>query len=121
MCYYYSFNYFFGILELNSGMKQHIHLAGSPNYVNTDSTDGIVILEKNILSTLGKSNYSIMLCGDLNSRTGKLNIFGDIDISNICDDFVDESRNFQDLIVNNFGRSLLSMGAAIELTILNGS
>ena len=62
-----------------------------------------------------------MLCGDLNSRTGKLNIFSDIDMSNIRDDFVDESRNSQDLIVNNFDRSLLSMCAALELTILNGS
>ena len=42
-------------------------------------------------------------------------------MSNIRDDFVDESRNSQDLIFNNFGRSLLSMCAALELTILNGS
>ena len=64
-----------------------------------------------------------MLCEDcdLNSRTGKLNIFRDIDMSNIRDDFVGESRSSQDLTVNNFGRFLLSMCAALELTILNGS
>ena len=39
-------------------------------------------------------------------------------MSNIRDDFVDESRTSQDLIVNNFGRSLLSMCAALELTTL---
>ena len=72
------------------------------------------------MSTLGNNNYSIMLRGDLNSRTGKLNIFRDIDMSNIRDDFV-ESRSSQDHTVNNFGRSLLSMCAALELTILNGS
>ena len=64
------------------------------------------------MSTSGNNNYSIMLCGVLNSRTGKLNIFSDIDMSNIRDDFVDESRISQDLIVNNFGGSLLSMCAA---------
>ena len=76
--------------------------AGSPYYVDKDSTDGIVILEEIIMSTLGNNNYSIMLCGDLNSRTGKLNILRDIDMSNIRDDFVDESRSSQDLTVNNF-------------------
>ena len=86
----------------------YIPPAGSPYYVNKDSTDGILILE---VSTLGNNNYSIMLCGDLNSRTGKLNIFRDIDMSNIRDDFVDESRSSQDLTVNNFDRSLLSMCA----------
>ena len=88
---------------------------------NKDSTDGIVILEEIIMSILGNNNYSIMLCGDLNSSTGKLNICSDIDMLNIRDDFVDESRTSQDLIVNNFGRSLLSMCAALELTILNSS
>ena len=42
-------------------------------------------------------------------------------MSNIRDDFVDESRSSQDLTVNNVGRSLLSMCATLELTILNGS
>ena len=90
---------------------------------NKDSrpTDGIVILEEIIMSILGNNNYSIMLCGDLNSSTGKLNICSDIDMLNIRDDFVDESRTSQDLIVNNFGRPLLSICAAFELTILNGS
>ena len=78
------------------------------------------ILEEILMSTLGNNNYSIMLCGDLNS-SGKLNIFIDIDMLNFRDDFVDESRHSQDLIVNNFGRYLLSMCAAPELTILNGS
>ena len=45
----------------------------------------------------------------------------DIAMSNIRDDFVDETRSSHDLTVNNFGRSLLSMCAALELTILNGS
>ena len=99
----------------------YIPPASSPYYVNKDSTDGIVILEEIIMSTLGNDNYSIMLCGDLNSRTGKLNIIRDIAMSNIRDDFVDETRSSHDLTVNNFGRSLLSMCAALELTILNGS
>ena len=62
-----------------------------------------------------------MLCGDLNSRTGKPNVFRDINMSNIRDDFVDESRSSLDLTVNNFGSTLLSMCAALELTILKGS
>ena len=99
----------------------YIPPADSAYYVNKDSTDGIVILEGIIMSILGNNNYSIMLCGDLNSRTGKRNICSDIDMSNIRDDFVDESHTSQDIIVNNFDRYLLSMCAALKLNILNGS
>ena len=40
------------------------------------------------MSTLGNNNYSMMVCGDINSHTGKLNCFSDIDMLNNRDDFV---------------------------------
>ena len=77
------------------------------------------MLEQTITNMLSNNQYSILLCGDLNSRTGSLNFSNDIDIHELRHDLFDETRQSEDTIVNQFGRSLLSMCAILHLTIVN--
>ena len=99
----------------------YIHLVSSPYYNKKDNPDGIVMLEQTITNILSSNQYSILLCADLNSRTGSLNFSNDTDIHEIRQDLFDETRQSEDTIVNQFGRSLLSMCAILDLTIVNGT
>ena len=83
--------------------------------------DGIAMLDQTITNILSNTQYSMLLCGDLNSRTGSLNFSIDIDIHEMRHDIFDETRQSEDTIVNQFGRSLFSMCAILDLTIVNGT
>ncbi|RUM94525.1 MAG: hypothetical protein DSZ28_02740, partial [Thiothrix sp.] len=63
---------------------------------------------------------NFLVCGDLNSRTGKLNIATSADFDDPVSEMFVESRFSQDMIVNEYGRALLSLCAAFNLQILNG-
>ena len=89
--------------------------------IKKDNPDGISMLEQTITNILSNNQYSILLCGDLNSRTGSLNFSNDIDLHEIRHDFFAETRQSEDTIVNQFGRSLLSMCAVLDLPIVNGA
>ena len=82
---------------------------------------GGFIRGKSVKEELSNNQYSILLCGDLNSRTDSLNISNDIDTDEIRHDLFDETRQSEDTIVNQFGGSLLSMCAILDLTIVNGT
>ena len=77
------------------------------------------MLEQTITNILSNNQYNILLCGDLNSRTGSLNFSNDTDIHEMRHDLFDKTRQSEDTIVNQFGRSLLSMCAILDLTIVN--
>ena len=82
---------------------------------------GGFIRGKSVKEELSNNQYSILLCGDLNSRTDSLNFSNAIDTDEIRHDLFDETRQSEDTIVNQFGRSLLSMCAILDLTIVNGT
>ena len=99
---------------------------GSPFYsfVSSDS-DGISMLENCILdNALLENDYYVILSGDLNSRTS--NMFNSFSVdSNLPLDLItkensDFCRQSQDKIVNGFGKTLLHMCNALDLSILNG-
>ena len=60
------------------------------------------MLERTITNILSNNQYNILLCGDLNSRTGSLNFSNDTDIHEMRHDLFDETRQFEDTIVNQF-------------------
>ena len=97
----------------------------SPYYDKTDSPDGIAMLEQTITNILSNNQHSILLCGDLNSRTGSINFSNDTDIHEMRHDLFDKTRQSEYTIinqfVNQFGRSLLSLCAILDLSIVNGT
>ena len=99
----------------------YIPPVSSTYYDKKDNPDGIAMLEQTITNILSNNQYNILLCGDLNSRTGSLNFSNDTDIHEMRHDLFDETRQSEDTVVNQFGRSLLSMCAILDLTIVNGT
>ena len=93
----------------------------SPYYDKKDNPDGIAMLKPTITNILSNNQHIILLCGDLNSRSGSLNFSNDIDIHEMRHDLFDETRQSEDTVVLQFGRSLLSMCAILDLTIVNGT
>ena len=98
----------------------------SPFYDSMDLKDGIVILEENRVQEIRDEDLYILLCGDLNARTGceqpKLD-----DMSNYRPGFEDEDvrgdwadRSSKDTMVNSFGKSLLNLCFLLDCVILNG-
>ena len=98
----------------------------SPFYDSMDLKDGIVILEENLIQEIRGEDLYILLCGDLNARTGceqpKLD-----DMSNYRPGFEDEDvrghwadRSLKDTVVNSFGKSLLNLCFLLDCVILNG-
>lgn len=99
------------------------------SYVAPDSMDlkdGIVILEENLVQEIRDEDLYILLCGDLNARTGceqpKLD-----DMSNYRPGFEDDDvrgdwagRSSKDTVVNSFGKSLLNLCFLLDCVILNG-
>jgi len=95
---------------------------GSPWYNLTDADNGIHILEQVLLElTFQNPDCHIVICGDLNSRTGYLNSSNDFDASDISTQTSEESRMSQDTVVNENGSLLLTLCLSFDLTILNGS
>ena len=94
---------------------------GSPFYENRATSNGILILEHCVIDTLQKySDCYLMLCGDLNARTGTANPDSLYDPKNVESD-IDNLRTSQDHTINTFGRSLLSLCVSFDLTIVNGN
>lgn len=95
---------------------------GSPYYDNKGDGNGIHILEECLLQLYEKHvDCSLVVCGDLNARTGRSNVGNQNDFSNMRLDILSESRNSQDAVTNVFGCSLLSLCLGFELQILNGT
>jgi exonuclease III len=100
---------------------------GGPLYNNTDLQDGIVILEESLLQVVHDDDVHVMICGDLNARTGSSQSKNE-DIMNFethigfYDEDLEESclRHSKDNTMNNFGKSLLDLCFMFDLDIMNG-
>ncbi|RUM93601.1 MAG: hypothetical protein DSZ28_07615 [Thiothrix sp.] len=94
---------------------------GSPFYDDRVASNGILLLEQCIIDTLQKySDCYLMLCGDLNARTGTVNPCSFHDPRNVQSD-IRKLRASQDQTINAFGKSLLSLCVSFDLTIVNGN
>ena len=99
----------------------YIPPAGSPYYNLTDYSNGIMILEQCLLQLLSvHADCLLMICGDLNARTGKNNV-GDFDVSDPRCEMIDVLRESKDDTVNDFGNALLSLCSGLDLCIVNGN
>ena len=99
----------------------YIPPSGSPYYDNKSVSNGIYLLEEYLLQLYAQhDDCSIVVCGDLNARTGRSNVGNQSDYSNMREDVFSNLRNSQDPTTNEFGRSLLSLCLGFELRILNG-
>ena len=93
----------------------------SPYYNTVEEPDGITILETCMIEVCTQyTNCNILLCGDFNSRTGKYNTAISWDVHDVRSEAVVETRNSQDINLNEYGRSLLSLCGSFEMSILNG-
>jgi len=93
----------------------------SPFYDSSDIANGIDAIERCILDIMDlHGNCAIMLCGDLNARTGLLNTVCRSDVDDLNTDVMEESRESSDKVTNEFGNHLISACIALDLTILNG-
>ena len=63
----------------------------------------------------------MILCCDLNSRTGLFNVLHNTDFQDMSTNIFDEIRFLKDTKINSFGRSLLSLCSALYFYILSGS
>ena len=103
----------------------YIQPEGSPYYVHFDCSNGVALLEDFLTDCLLiHSDVYILLCGDLNSRISN--------ISHECQDFSDffqfqhvshpvsVNRRSEDMILNNYGKLLLNLCTAFNLSVLNG-
>ena len=101
----------------------------SPYYKDKDVKCNILLLEDEILKVQEiYPDSTIMICGDLNARTGNWNLHTD-DVDNAdslgmgncaCPQSV-SSRRSQDCIVNQFGEILKNLCKIHHLFLLNGS
>ena len=116
---------------------------GSPVYNNLEIKDGILILEENILQSFSKDNVHMIVCGDLNARTGEVQpeeediargfIHNGVESDDEDDDNVDDDvestltdtclhkRKSKDKTINSFGKSLLDFCFLFNLCLMNGS
>ena len=94
---------------------------GSPYYDNLSCNNGINTLEECILQLCEQhDDCFLIVCGDLNARTGNCNTGNQDDYMNMRRDF-SEFRCSEDSVINEFGRSLLSLCSGFDLQILNGT
>ena len=95
-------------------------------YDSMNLKEGIVILEENLVQEIRDEDLYILLCRDLNARTGceqpKLD-----DMSNYRPGFENEDvrgdwadRSSKDTVVNSFSKSLLNLCCLLDCVILNG-
>ena len=81
----------------------------------------MILLEQSILETVVDFDCCLLLCDNFNARIGNLNVCNDVNIHNMRENLFEESPEAHDHVNNTFGRSLLSLCAAFDLTILNGN
>ena len=96
----------------------------SPLYDTLELKDGILILEESILQIVQNKDPYILLCGDLNARTGceqpKLEeLFNYSHGSDDNDDGDCGYRCSKDNTVNNLGKSLLNLCFMLDCVIVN--
>lgn len=103
-------------------------------YENTDIYNGVALLEDCLLELSGQyNNCPLIICGDLNARTGVLNTTLCDPLDDICQMFDNDfsstesndgkdafARDSKDSTVNAFGRFLLSVCEEFNLVIVNG-
>ena len=95
----------------------------SPYYRDKEFKCGLHQIEECILSVNEKYECpNIILCGDLNSRTGEENVHYDRNLDDDSVDVVRErgTRHSMDTTTNSFGRELLNICYIYGLKILNG-
>jgi len=94
---------------------------GSPFYEYINHPDGIYLLERCMVEVTNiHDECDILLCGDLNAGTSNFNTDDADNLFNARLEVLVDSRFSHDDVVNEYGRSLLSLCAAFELSILNG-
>ena len=94
---------------------------GSPYYATMEIGDGTDFFEQTIAElTVEHDDCGILICGDLNARTASFNTDCNGDMSAMFSEVLDDSRLSSDIHINDFGRSLLTLCSAYNLTILNG-
>ena len=97
---------------------------GSPFYSHFGYDQGISILEDCLTDLLLMlDDVYIIICGDLNRRIAAFSPSQPVksNIESQCLNFTSNlSRNSQDAHLNTYGKSLLNMCTALDLTILNG-
>ena len=94
----------------------------SPYYDAVEENDGISVLESCVDEISSQfPDCKILLCGDLNSRTGNYNVSTAWNIGDARSEALVETRHSRDNVVNDYGRSLLSFCMSFDLSILNGS
>ena len=90
-------------------------------YSRVEEKNGVLYLESCMVDLCCRyANNSIILCGDLNSRTGRYNTDESWDAYDARSNILVETRLSRDNVVNEFGRTLLSLCASFDLLILNG-
>ena len=109
----------------------YIPCSTSPYYNGFENRNGIIILESFLTIIINENpNCSLIILGDLNSRTADVQPIYDCNIAaKYTDDlnsdafFHDDckfTRNSLDKTLNQFGKSLIEMCASLSLIILNG-
>ena len=82
-----------------------------------------MLLERAILDLIIKhddlNSVILLLCGDLNARTGVKNNYFGAEIMDVTTVILDESCQSQDKVIYSFGRSLLSFCSGLDFGILN--
>lgn len=95
----------------------------SPAYIESEYGVGIELLEHCVADLYStRAAFSLFICGDFNARTGQSNskdISNDAGLGQEPGEFLE--RSSIDLVVNNFGRSLLNFCEAVGCSILNGA
>ena len=97
----------------------YVHPVGSPYYSDKEENNGVLHLENCLLHlSVVFPECSMIVCGDLNARTGKLNV-GNDDVTDVRNDVL-SCRMSQDDVINEFGQTLLAVCLGHELIIGNG-
>lgn len=96
---------------------------GSPFYAHFDYDQGISLLEEclvDLLLTL--DDVYIIMCGDFNSRTANMSPHQSLNCreSHYKSCSISSFRCSKDTSLNSYGKSLLNLCTALDLTILNG-
>ena len=99
----------------------YIPPVSSPYYKDKDYDNGLDHLQKCLIEVLEEhGECGLILNGDLNARTGCFNVRNCYDIFDCSSDYLDNARNSQDSVLNDYGRALLAMCVGFDLYILNG-
>ena len=110
----------------------YIHPEGSKFWSLSEFGYGIEILEQCLVDLHEQlGNFSFVICGDLNSRTGSMNAkqLDDEEFDNLANQRTPNAigdienmyiRLSEDSVTNNFGKNLLELCSIFECVILNG-